>query len=223
MTVVELDHVCKSYRGPPPVDALRNVSLNIPAGVHTALMGPSGSGKSTLLNLIGVLDAPTSGILRVADQDVSLADASERAFFRKSHLGFVFQSFHLLPDRTVVENVELALRTADGRRKSHHRTTALAALDHVDLGHRWDAMPFHLSGGEQQRVAVARAVSKNPVLLVMDEPTGNLDDVSAGRILNIIETTVKAGLTVITATHDPRVAEKADRIAFLRSGEVVGE
>jgi putative ABC transport system ATP-binding protein len=215
---VEMKDVWKSYDGPPAVSVLRGVNLRIDSGGHTVLMGPSGSGKSTLLNLVGALDSPTSGTILVAGVDLSIADTFERARFRRSRLGFVFQTFHLLPDRTVVENVELAMQIKDGSRRAAHRAKARSTLASVGLDSRWAAMPIHLSGGEQQRVVIARALCIDPTILIMDEPTGNLDTSSARRVLDIVDTIVGSGITVITATHDPQVAERAGRTVHVRDG-----
>lgn len=219
--MVELIDVWKSYVGPPAVSVLLGVDLRVETGGHTVLMGPSGSGKSTLLNLIGALDSPTKGTIRLAGQDLSTADAYQRARFRRSQLGFVFQSFHLLPDRTVIENVELAMQTRDRGRQQEHRSKARSLLDAVGLDSRWSAMPNHLSGGEQQRVVIARALSTDPSLLIMDEPTGNLDSESARLVLDIVDTAIGNGIAVVTATHDPQVAQRADSIVHVRDGSLL--
>lgn len=221
MNIVSVSGVTKHYLGPPAVHALSAVTLEIQSGQHTGLMGPSGSGKSTLLNLIGALDTPTEGSVLVSETELSQASERERAAFRRNELGFVFQASHLLPDRSVVENVELALICRDGRRRVGHRSLARDTLRQVGLDHRWDAMPRHLSGGEQQRTAIARALVAGPSLLLMDEPTGSLDSESAAKVLDLVTKAVRDGLTAITATHDPEVAARCDALFQLRDGMVV--
>lgn len=222
MSIVTITGVEKKYVGPPSVTALATIDLSIESGTHTALMGPSGSGKSTLLHLIGALDTPTDGTVVVLGTDISRAEPRLRAAFRRSRLGFVFQAANLLPDRSVVENVELALLCKDGRRHAEHRQMARNALELVDLGHRWDAMPRHLSGGEQQRAAFARAVAAGPTLLIMDEPTGNLDSGSTGTLLDVVSAAIEnQGITVVTATHDPGVAVRCDTVLTLRDGRLM--
>lgn len=221
MRVVFVSGVAKRYIGPPSVEALSGVNLEIQSGLHVGLMGPSGSGKSTLLNLIGALDTPTEGSVVVSGSDLSLASKRERAAFRRRELGFVFQASHLLPDRAVVENVELGLICRDGRRRDGHRSLARDVLRQVGLDHRWDAMPRHLSGGEQQRTAIARALVTRPSLLLMDEPTGSLDSESSAKVLDAVSQAVCDGLTVITATHDPEVASRCDVLFQMRDGQLV--
>lgn len=222
MSIVSISGVTRRYLGPPAVDALSDVTLEFQPGHHAGLMGPSGSGKSTLLNLIGALATPTNGRVVVSGTDLSQANERCRAAFRRNELGFVFQASHLLPDRSVVENVELALICRDGQRRTGHRALARDMLQQVGLGHRWNAMPRHLSGGEQQRTAIARALVTEPKVLLMDEPTGSLDSESASRVLDEVTAAVSQGLTAITATHDPEVAARCDVLYQLRDGKVVG-
>jgi len=217
---VQLDNVTKWYPGPPAVTAVDSVSLDIAHGRHTVITGPSGSGKSTLANLIGALDVVSSGTLRIYGHDLTEAEERERAWFRRTSLGFVFQSSHLLPDRSVVENVELALLTRDGRGRRGHRSAARDALAAVGLDTRWQADPRHLSGGERQRVAIARALVTQPSMLIMDEPTGNLDSRSADRILALVRGVVSRGITVITVTHDPIVRSAGDVVIAMRDGHL---
>lgn len=221
MRVVSISGVTKHYIGPPAVEALSEVTLDIHAGLHVGVMGPSGSGKSTLLNLIGALDTPTEGSVIVSGAELSLASKRERAAFRRKELGFVFQASHLLPDRAVVENVELALIYRDGRRRGGHRSLARDVLRQVGLDHRWNAMPRHLSGGEQQRTAIARALVTRPSLLLMDEPTGSLDSESSAKVLDAVSRVVCDGLTAITATHDPEVTARCDVLFQMRDGRLV--
>lgn len=215
-----LQDVTKSYPGPPPVTAVAGVSLEVHRHRHTVITGPSGSGKSTLVNIIGALDNVTSGQFSIDNHDLTHANELERAWFRRVQIGFVFQSSLLLADRSVVENVELALVLRDGRRKSDHRDRARDALAAVGLDSRWSADPTHLSGGERQRVAIARALVKHPSLIIMDEPTGNLDSRSADRVLQLVRDVVELGITVITVTHDPVVRAAGDAVVMMRDGRL---
>lgn len=217
---VLLEDVTKRYSGPPPVTALSEIRLRVDRHRHTVITGPSGSGKSTLVNIIGALDVVTSGRVSIDNNDLTEADERERAWFRRTKLGFVFQSSHLLPDRSVVENVELALVFRDGRAKPGHRSKAREALAAVGLDSRWSADTRHLSGGEGQRVAIARALVKQPSLIIMDEPTGNLDSHSAERMLALVRDVMSFGITVITATHDPIVRAAGDTVITMRDGRV---
>lgn len=217
---VLLEGVSKHYPGPPAVTALDSVDLAVGSHRHTVITGPSGSGKSTLVNIIGALDTATRGRVSIDGHDLSDADEGERAWFRRARLGFVFQSSHLLPDRSVVENVELALVSRDGRRRPGHRAVAREALKAVGLEGRWQADPRHLSGGERQRVAIARALAPEPSLIIMDEPTGNLDSHSSERLLGLVREVVSRGITVITVTHDPIVRAAGDAVVGMRDGRI---
>ncbi len=217
---VIFDDVSKRYPGPPPVTALSEIRLRVDRHRHTVITGPSGSGKSTLVNIIGALDVVTSGRVSIDGHDLTDADERERAWLRRTKLGFVFQSSHLLPDRSVVENVELALILRDGRAKPGHRSKAREALAAVGLDARWSADTRHLSGGESQRVAIARALVKQPSLIIMDEPTGNLDSHSAKRVLDLVRDVLSFGITVITVTHDPIVRAAGDTVITMRDGRV---
>jgi putative ABC transport system ATP-binding protein len=218
---VELVDVEKSYVGPPPVQALAGVSVGFEIGSRTAIVGPSGSGKSSLLNLVGALDTPTGGDVRFFGQGLHGASDLELARLRRRELGFVFQAFHLLADISVVENVEMSLTMRSGRRVPGRRRIARDALERVGLADRWRFMPRYLSGGEQQRVAIARAIASKPRLLLLDEPTGNLDSASAAVVLDILDEAVAADQTVVMVTHDPQVASWADQIVTLRDGRLV--
>jgi len=215
-----LTEVTKRYVGPPAVDALRRVSLEVQQGRHTVITGPSGSGKSTLVNIIGTLDTASSGQVVVAGHDLSGASEVERAQFRRHQLGFVFQSSHLLAGRSVVENVEFALLMRDGARRPAHRDQAREALAAVGLDSRWMADTRHLSGGESQRVAIARALVTQPSLIIMDEPTGNLDSRAAQAVLALVRELVLRSITVITVTHDPLVTQTGDAVIRMRDGGV---
>jgi predicted ABC-type transport system involved in lysophospholipase L1 biosynthesis ATPase subunit len=217
--VVRASALCKSYG---PVAVLRNVSVTIQSGERVAILGKSGSGKSTLLHLIGGLDVPTSGNLRVAGRDLGRIGRNERAEFRLADVGIVFQAFHLVPNRTAVENVELPMAFAATSRRDRRRK-ATAALEAVGLGHRLKHRPAELSGGERQRVAVARALVNNPKLLLADEPTGNLDSATGAAVMEEILTHLKAtGTALILVTHDEELARRtSDRILRMQDGEVV--
>ncbi len=217
--VVELDLVSRVFEGTPPVKALDEAQLVINPGDYMAIIGPSGSGKSTLLHLLGLLDAPTSGTYYLDGIDTEDLSETDRAGLRSSKIGFVFQSFHLLGHRTTVENVMLAEVYRPGS-KAGRRERAEAALTQVGLGHRLDAYPTTLSGGERQRVAVARALTGSPSLLLADEPTGNLDSVTSGQILDLFDQLHQEGLTLAVITHDDDVALRAQRRVRINDGQM---
>jgi putative ABC transport system ATP-binding protein len=217
--VIRLSSVAYTYRGPPPVTALKPTSLVINRGEHVAITGPSGSGKSTLLNLLGLLDKPTRGSIEINGIDVGAAPERERAAVRAHRIGFVFQSFHLLPYRTSIENVMLAQVYADEPRRRRH-AAAMAALAQVGLEHRAHALPTALSGGERQRVAIARALVNRPSLLMCDEPTGNLDTATTLELTDLLESLHRAGATLVVITHNPVVAGRAQRQIAIRDGEL---
>ena len=208
--VVELASVSRSFPGPPTVDALRGVDLRIEAGEYVSIVGPSGSGKSTLLHLLGLLDRPTEGKYRLDGVDTGTLTEPQRAALRGSHIGFVFQAFHLLSHRTVVENVALAMIYCGVSRRERARR-AQRALDRTGIAHRAGFTPTTLSGGERQRVAIARAVVTRPSLLLADEPTGNLDTATAASILDLFDELHADGLTLAVITHDDRVSRRAQR------------
>jgi putative ABC transport system ATP-binding protein len=200
------------------VEALRGVSLRIDPGEYVAVVGPSGSGKSTLMHLLGCLDRPTSGVLRVGDRDVATLGDGELAGLRNRTIGFVFQSFQLLGRTTALDNVALPL-VYRGVRRAERRERAEAALTAVGLGHRLGHRPGQLSGGEQQRVAIARALVGEPGLLLADEPTGNLDTGSGAEIMALLEGLVRdRGVAVVVVTHDPDIAAMAGRRVRMRDG-----
>lgn len=206
----------------PPVEVLRNLDLVVATGDYVAITGPSGSGKSTLLNLIGLLDQPSEGELSLDGTATSSLSPAQRARVRAQRIGFVFQSFHLLDDRTAVENVVLAFRYhPDG--PADQRSAAIAALERVGLGHRLGALPSTMSGGERQRVAVARAIVARPALLLADEPTGNLDSETGAEILDLFDELHADGLTLAVITHDPDVSARAARTVHLRDGEITSD
>jgi len=209
------------YRGKEPLEVLRSIDLTVPEGAFEALMGPSGSGKSTLLNLIAGLDQPTKGELTVAGQNVGQMAEGDRAAFRAANIGFVFQTYNLLPVLTALENVELPLLLAKLPSKER-RKRAEIALKVVGLEQRMDHLPRQLSGGQEQRVAIARAIVTDPKILVADEPTGDLDRDSANDILNLLEKLNKDfNKTIVMVTHDPAAAERASIVRRLDKGNLV--
>lgn len=217
--VVRLVGVGRHFAGPPPVEALRQASLEVGAGEHVAIMGPSGSGKSTLLNLIGLLDSATSGRYELMGRSVDHLSDRQRTALRRETIGFVFQDSHLLPGRTAWENVALAM-VYSGWPANQRRSRARAALDRVGLSHRLEALPATLSGGERQRVGIARALTNDPALLLCDEPTGNLDSATTGQMMELIAGLNHDGVTVMTITHDPATAQSASRQVTIVDGEV---
>jgi len=218
--IVQLDNVCKSYQmGPVAVEALRGVSFDIHAGEYVSIMGPSGCGKSTMLNLLGCLDRPTSGQYRLGGDDVSQMNDDALSAVRGARLGFIFQSYNLIQQLSVVENIEVPLYY-QGRPEEESRALAARYAERVGLGNRLTHKPFELSGGQQQRVAIARALVNDPLVLLADEPTGNLDSVSGVEILKIFDDLHEQGKTIILVTHDENVSRHARRSIRLRDGEV---
>ncbi len=214
---IELRDVTRSFPGPPEVQALKGVNLTVPDGDYLSVIGPSGSGKSTMLNLLGLLDRPTVGEYRLGGVLTGTLTEDERAAVRARQLGFVFQAFHLMPRRTVLDNVLLPMLYA-GTPRAQREPRAREALERVGLGHRVEFLPGVLSGGERQRVAVARAVATRPRVLLADEPTGNLDQVTTGEIMGLFEELHADGLTLVVITHDAAVARRARRRIRLTDG-----
>jgi putative ABC transport system ATP-binding protein len=215
--VIELRGLARTYPGPPPVAALRPADLVIEAGDHVAVTGPSGSGKSTLLHLLGLLDAPTRGSYLLDGLDTSRLNDRDRSALRGRRIGFVLQSFHLLPYRTALENVLLAELYNQTPRADRLRA-GVDALAEVGLGHRLDALPTTLSGGECQRVAIARALVNRPSLLLCDEPTGNLDSRNAAALMELLDRLNAAGFTIVMITHDAGVAAHGSRTIAISDG-----
>jgi putative ABC transport system ATP-binding protein len=221
--IVDAQHVGRSFAMPAgPVHAVRDVTLQIRAGDHIAVRGPSGCGKSTLLHMLGVVDAPSSGILLFDGQDVSRLSDARRSALRLRRIGFIFQRFFLLPMLTAAENVELPLSEAGAaRRDRQERTKAL--LDYVGLAPRADHRPSQLSGGEMQRVAIARALANNPQLLLADEPTGELDEATGAQIAALLDRVNADGTALVIVTHDSTLAGRAARVLMMRDGRIERE
>jgi putative ABC transport system ATP-binding protein len=220
--VIRMRGAGRTYPGPPPVRALHDVDLVVEAGEYVAVTGPSGAGKSTLLNLLGLLDRLSEGTFELDGIDVSGLPEGGRSALRGARIGFVFQSFHLLPHRTAAENVMLA-QVYSHRPHASRAGAAAAALTRVGLAHRMHALPTTLSGGERQRVAIARAVVNMPRLLLCDEPTGNLDSAATGAVLDLIGSLNGLGLTVIVITHNPSVAARTRRAISILDGRIVAD
>lgn len=217
--VIELRDVTRSFPGPPEVQALKGINLRVSDGEYVSIVGPSGSGKSTMLNILGLLDRPTVGEYRLAGELTGGYTEDERAAVRARRLGFVFQAFHLMPRRTVLENVMLPMLYS-GTPRAERSERARAALERVGLGHRVGFLPGLLSGGERQRVAVARAVVTQPRVILADEPTGNLDQATTADIMALFEELNAGGLTFVVITHDQSVADRAERRIRIADGRM---
>ena len=219
--MIQITDVTKIYTmGSVEVAALAGVSLSINRGEIVAIMGASGSGKSTLMNILGCLDVPTAGKYTLDDEDIGAASDNRLAEIRNRKIGFVFQTYNLLPRLTALNNVELALMYGS---HSNRRRTATEALERVGLGDRIQHKPTELSGGQQQRVGIARALVKSPDILLADEPTGNLDTRSGNEIIGILETLHSDGMSIIIVTHEPDIAARANRIVRMRDGIIVSD
>lgn len=218
--ILKMDQLCKNYQlGTVELRVLRNINLTIQKGEYLAIMGPSGSGKSTLLNMIGCLDRPSSGDYFLGDQNVSELEDDQLSLIRGARIGFVFQSFNLISQLNVIENIEVPMYYQGfTEEESAERAKELAAM--VGLGDRMNHRPSELSGGQQQRVAIARALANNPLIILADEPTGNLDSKSGRDILDILDRLHEEGKTLIAVTHDEGIAEHAERTITLFDGRI---
>jgi len=215
--VVELLGISRIFPGTPPVQAISNVDLRIDAGEYLSIIGPSGSGKSTLLHLLGLLDRPTAGTYRLAGVDVASLTEARRCALRGGRIGFVFQAFHLMPRRSVLDNVTLSM-LYQGIPRRDRRERAAATLEQVGLAARMDFLPPLLSGGERQRVAIARALAGSPSLLLADEPTGNLDQANANGVMKLFDDLHAGGLTLAVITHDDEISRRAQRRVRITDG-----
>ena len=220
MAILQLTDICKDYQqGKEPVRVLKNINLTVEKGDYLAIMGPSGSGKTTLMNIIGCLDVPTSGSYTLEGRDLKDLSDDELAEVRNKHIGFVFQSFHLLPKMDALDNVALPLLYADVPLKER-RERAEEALKAVGLGERIHFLPNQLSGGQCQRVAIARAIVGNPDLLLADEPTGALDTASGNQVMEIFRQLSDSSMTILMITHEPSIAACADKTYRILDGEL---
>ena len=220
--ILQMRDICKDYpMGKTVTRVLKNVNLDVSEGDYLAIMGPSGSGKTTLMNLIGCLDVPTSGSYLLGDREITKCSGKELADVRNKEIGFVFQSFHLLPKLTALDNVALPLLYG-GVKKEERRERARAALETVGLSDRVDHRPAQLSGGQCQRVAIARAIVGKPRLLLADEPTGALDSASGAQVMELFQQLHADGSTIIMITHDRGIAHHADTIMTIKDGILSG-
>ena len=218
--VIDLKNIIRNFQlGPQTVHVLKGIDLTIKKGEYVALMGPSGSGKSTLMNLLGCLDTPTSGSYMIANRDVSKMNDNQLADVRNKEIGFVFQTFNLIPRQTALQNVALPLVYA-GEKKEKRISRAKKVLDEVGLSDRITHKPNQLSGGQRQRVAIARALVNSPSIILADEPTGNLDSSTSNEIMKLFEEIHKNGNTLIIVTHEEDIAQHANRIIRLKDGEI---
>lgn len=220
--ILQMRDICKDYpMGKTVTHVLKNVDLDVSEGDYLAIMGPSGSGKTTLMNLIGCLDVPTSGSYLLGEREITKCSGKELAEVRNKEIGFVFQSFHLLPKLTALDNVELPLLYG-GVKKAERQERARAALETVGLADRLDHRPDQLSGGQCQRVAIARAIVGKPRLLLADEPTGALDSASGAQVMELFQQLHDSGSTIIMITHDQGIAHHADTIMTIKDGVLSG-
>jgi putative ABC transport system ATP-binding protein len=223
MPLIELKDVSKLYGfGGATTIALEEVSFKVEAGDFVAIMGPSGSGKSTLLNIIGLLDRPTNGLYRLSGKSVEKLRPNQRAKKRRQQIGFVFQNFNLIKNQTILDNVALPMAYANVLRAKRLKHAA-SVLDRVGLAEKEYFLPRHLSGGQAQRVAIARALVNNPDIIIADEPTGNLDSASSRLVMELLSELNKSGTTIILVTHNPELTRYANRVVFMRDGEIISD
>lgn len=221
--IIKISNINKTYQvGEQPLHALQNIQLNINQGEYLSLMGPSGSGKSTLLNMIGLLDRPDTGQYQLQGENTELLTEEQRALLRRKHIGFVFQSFHLIPRLTALENVELPLMLA-GVKPILRREKARNLLSELGLANHLGQLPKQLSGGQLQRVGIARALITEPTILLADEPTGNLDQNSGKEVTDILERYNRKGITLLVVTHDPALGNRAKRQLNMLDGAIVSD
>lgn len=220
--MLELSHISKIYRTQgETITALDDVDLSIATGEFVAIMGRSGSGKSTMLNILGCMDKPTSGKYLLANQDVSAMNDDALSQIRNDHIGFVFQGFHLLPRLSALENVMVPLRFASADKQQGGEQRAKDLLDQVGLGTRLHHMPNEMSGGQIQRVAIARSLINQPAVLLADEPTGNLDSAISQQIIDLLKSLNESGQTIVMVTHEPDIAENAGRTIHFLDGKII--
>lgn len=223
-TLIKLQNIKKVFLADEvETTALSDISLSIHKGEYVSISGPSGCGKSTLLSILGLLDTASGGTYELVGHNVSNIDKAERARIRNKEIGFVFQSFNLISDLSIEENVELPLTYRSDLSKEQRQKMVQEALDKVDMGHRTKHFPSQLSGGQQQRVAVARAIAGRPSLILADEPTGNLDTKNAEAVMDLLEMLHKDGATIVMVTHDPRSASRTERTVKVLDGQVVAD
>jgi ABC-type lipoprotein export system ATPase subunit len=222
--VIQVENLVKTYLlGKVSIPALRGISFDVAKGEFLVVMGPSGSGKTTLLNLMGAIDKPTSGRISIDGRDITRLGEGELTKLRRHKIGFIFQFYNLIPALTASENVELPMLTAGVSRKTASKR-ALQLLETVGLAERVDHLPDELSGGEQQRVTIARALANKPTVILADEPTGDLDTKTGMEVVQVLyDTSKEENTTVVVVTHDPMITEKADRILQMRDGNIIGE
>jgi len=223
-TLIKLENIEKVfYTEEVETHALSNISLSINKGEYVSISGPSGCGKSTLLSLLGLLDTSTGGKYQLAEHDVSSISKTERARIRNKEIGFIFQSFNLISDLNVEENVDLPLTYRTDLSKEQRHKMVREALEKVNMSHRSKHFPSQLSGGQQQRIAVARAIAGSPSIILADEPTGNLDSENASAVMELLDVLHAEGATICMVTHDPRSAERADRNIDVLDGQIIAD
>jgi len=222
--LIKLENIEKIfYTDEVETHALRNITLSVDKGEYLSISGPSGCGKSTLLSLLGLLDTPTNGTYQLANQQASSISKKKRASIRNKEIGFIFQSFNLISDLDVEENVALPLTYRKDLSKSQRQQMVSDALEKVNMSHRAKHFPAQLSGGQQQRIAVARAIAGKPSIILADEPTGNLDSVNASAVMELLDVLHAEGATICMVTHDPRSAQRTERIIEVLDGQIVSD